>query len=66
MESKYPLFDRTRLVVKPLAERVNDLGADHWLALDEAPVEWSDPKLAEVAARVAKARTAGAARAWRK
>jgi hypothetical protein len=62
MESKYPLFDRSRLVVKPLSERVHDLRADHWLALDEAPVPWSHPQLAELAARIERARGRGAAR----
>jgi hypothetical protein len=56
MESKYPVFDRSRLVVKPLAERVHDLAVDHWLALDEAPVLYTHPRLAEVAARVVAAR----------
>ena len=62
MESKYPLFDRSRLIVKPLAERVNDLALDHWLALDEAPLAYSHPNLAELAARVAAARARNAAR----
>jgi hypothetical protein len=62
MESKYPLFDRTRLVVKPLAERVHDLQADHWLALDAAPLPFTHPQLPEVAARVVAARARGAAR----
>ena len=62
MASKYPLFDRSRLVVKPLAERVNDLQLDHWLALDDAPLEYSHPQLGEVAARIVAARRTGAAR----
>jgi hypothetical protein len=62
MESKYPLFDRTRLIVKPLAERVNDLSLDHWLALEQAPLAYSHPQLGEVAARVVAARRTGAAR----
>ncbi|MGA2193653.1 MAG: hypothetical protein ABSH40_00150 [Bryobacteraceae bacterium] len=62
MESKYPVFDRSRLVVKPLAERVHDLAVDHWLALEEAPDLYAHPRLAEVAARVVAARRRGAAR----
>jgi hypothetical protein len=62
MESKYPVFDRSRLLVKPLAERVHDLAVDHWLALEEAPVLFAHPQLAEVAARVVAARQRGAAR----
>lgn len=62
MESKYPLFDRSRLRLRPLAERVHDLHLDHWLALDEAPLEYTHPQLPEIAARVAAARHTGAAR----
>ena len=62
MDSKYPVFDRSRLVVRPLAERVNDLHAGRWLALEEAPVPWSHPQLGELAARVAAARERRTAR----
>ena len=40
MPSKYPLFDRSRLLVKPLAERVNDLQLSHWMALTDAPPDY--------------------------
>ena len=62
MESKYPQFDRSRLVIKPLAERVNDLHLEHWLALEAAPLEYSHPQLDEVAERIVQARERGAAR----
>jgi hypothetical protein len=62
MASKYPLFDRSRLQVKPLAERVSDLAAAHWLQLDEIAAPYSHPHLPEVAARIAAARTHDAAR----
>jgi hypothetical protein len=62
MESKYRVFDRSRLVIKPLAERVHDRHADHWLALEAAPLEYAHPQLAQLAARVALARKRGAAR----
>lgn len=62
MESKYPVFDRSRLLLKPLGERVHDLAVEHWLALDEAPVPYVHPRLAELATRVAAARRRGAAR----
>ena len=62
MESKYPLFDRSRLRLRPLAERVHDLHADHWLALEEAPLDYANPRLPDVAARVAAARRGGSAR----
>ena len=62
MDSKYPLFDRARLVVKPLAERVHDLHVDHWLALEDAPLEYAHPQLAELAVRIVAARANGTAR----
>jgi hypothetical protein len=62
MASKYPLFDRSRLQVKPLAERVSDLDAAHWLELDEVAEPYARPELEEVAARIVAARTRGAAR----
>jgi hypothetical protein len=62
MDSKYPLFDRARLVVKPLAERAHDLQVDHWLALEDAPLAFEHPQLGEVAARIVAARSSGAAR----
>jgi hypothetical protein len=62
MASKYPVFDRTRLQVKPLAERVNDLEAGHWLQLDEIPEPYAHPQLADLAARIVRARQLGAAR----
>ena len=34
--SKYEIFDRTRLEIKPLGERKNDLEISHWLGLEEA------------------------------
>ena len=62
MASKYQLFDRSRLCVKPLAERVNDLQLKQWLSLDDPTPEFQHPDLEKVAARLLRARTAGAAR----
>jgi hypothetical protein len=62
MESKYPLFDRSRLRIRPLAERASDLNAAHWLRLDEIAAPFAHPDLSAVAARVAAARARGAAR----
>jgi hypothetical protein len=62
MPSKYQLFDRSRLRVKPLAERVNDLQLDHWLGLDDPAPEFQHPDLRKVAARLVRAQSAGAAR----
>ncbi len=60
--SRYELFDRSRLEVKPLAERAHDLHVSHWLALDEAAPPFAHPDLAAVAERLRRAREAGAAR----
>jgi hypothetical protein len=62
MASKYAVFDRSRLQVKPLGERVNDLDAAGWLALDEIAEPYSHAQLPELAARVVQARERGAAR----
>lgn len=59
--SRYKLFDRTQLNVLPLAERVNDLEAGHWLPLD-APAEFFAPELAALAERIRAARARNAAR----
>ncbi|MBZ5595802.1 MAG: hypothetical protein LAP39_26480 [Acidobacteriia bacterium] len=62
MATKYAVFDRSRLVIKPLAERVNDLDLDRWLALDAPTPPYSHPQLTEVARRVIAAKQNGAAR----
>src|ERR1043166_4179854 len=62
MESKYRLFDRSRLLVKPLADRVHDLQLDRWLALEDAAPAFAHPDLPAVAKRLNQARESGAAR----
>ena len=62
MASKYEIFDRSRLIVKPLAERVHDLQLDRWLALDDDVPPFDDPALLDVASRIAHARTNNKAR----
>jgi hypothetical protein len=62
MISKYQVFDRSRLLLKPLAERVHDLYLDRWLALSDATPEFQHDDLAAVAARLESARRQGAAR----
>src|SRR5207247_8062436 len=57
--SKYEQFDRRRLAVKPLAERVNDLPIDRWLALEDPTPEYSHPQLSEVAGRIIAAGRSG-------
>lgn len=62
MQSKYPVFDRSRLLIKPLAERTHDLRASQWLELDGDAPPFEHPQLGVVAARIASARSQGAAR----
>ncbi|HXI43373.1 MAG TPA: hypothetical protein VNH83_25560, partial [Bryobacteraceae bacterium] len=62
MASKYAVFDRSRLAIKPLAERTHDLHLDRWLALDDPAPPFADPQLAEVARRIIGARGNSAAR----
>jgi hypothetical protein len=56
------MFDRSRLLVKPLAERVHDLDLRHWLELDDLTPPFEHPALGELASRLAAARARGAAR----
>jgi hypothetical protein len=62
MPSKYETFDRSRLLLQPLADRVNGLDAAHWLQLDEIAAPYSHTSLPELAARIVAARARGAAR----
>ncbi len=62
MAGKYKLFDRSRLIVKPLAERANDLEIGNWLSLDDAAPEYSHPDLPAIAQRLREAKDRGAAR----
>src|SRR5262245_56604658 len=57
--SRYELFDRSRLLIKPLAERAHDLQTSNWLALDDPSPPFDHPGLAAVAARI---RAGGGAR----
>ena len=62
ISSKYPVFNRDRLLIKPLAERTHDLPLTRWAALSDPMPEFAHPDLATVAARLAAARERGAAR----
>jgi phosphoglycolate phosphatase-like HAD superfamily hydrolase len=59
LASRYEIFDRSRLLVKPLKERVNNLNLAHWLPLDAATPPFDHPDLPAVAAALQRA---GAAR----
>jgi hypothetical protein len=56
----YPIFDRSRLRLKPLSERVHDMTLDNVLQLDDPIPSFDDPALAQVAERVARAHQDGA------
>jgi hypothetical protein len=62
VSSRYPTFDRTRLLIRPLSERVHDLQLSHWLSLDDATPEFAHPDLGAVAARLLAARKQNTAR----
>jgi len=59
-----PSFDRSRLIIKPLAERKHDLSIDQQLPLDELPPPLDEKAMADIAQigrRMAAARDRGAA-----
>ncbi|MGL4943359.1 MAG: hypothetical protein ACRC46_09240 [Thermoguttaceae bacterium] len=59
----FPQFDRSRLRLKPLAERVHDL--DLSVMLDpRSPAMWSHPSLAPLASRIRVAKSRGATVLW--
>jgi hypothetical protein len=60
--TRYEQFDRSRLLVKPFAERQHDLHLDRWLALTDATPPFDHPDLSVVAERLNAAKTAEAAR----
>ena len=62
MASRYEVFDRSRLLIKPLGERVNDLEISRWMALSEAAPPFAHADLAVIAQRLQAARERGAAR----
>jgi len=62
MPSKYSVFDRSRLRIKPLAERVHDLQLDHWMALDDPAPDFQHADLPEIVGRLKSARSNNAAR----
>lgn len=58
----FPLFDRTRLQLRPLAERRHDLTLEHLLPLDAPLPAFSHPALPILGARLREARARGSAR----
>jgi hypothetical protein len=62
MSSRYQMFDRSRLIVKPLAERHHDLELGNWLKLDDPTPPYQHADLPALAERLHRARETGAAR----
>jgi hypothetical protein len=58
----FPQFDRSRLRIRPLAERKHDLTLDHLLSLDSPLPPFDNPAMPVLGERLAAARKAGAAR----
>ncbi len=55
----YPMFDRSRLHIRPLAERVHDMTLADVLPLDHPGEPYDSPDLAQVAERIIRARAQG-------
>ena len=56
----YPLFDRSRLHLKPLADRIHDMKLAEVLPLDAPAPAFDDPALPAIAERIIRARQIGA------
>jgi hypothetical protein len=55
----YPLFDRNKLKLRPLSERVHDMTLAEVLNLDDDVPPFDDPNLGQVVERVAQSHRAG-------
>jgi hypothetical protein len=55
---RHELFDRSRLRIRPLAERRHDLEIGHWLALNDHTPPFDHPDLGTIAERLRTARGA--------
>jgi hypothetical protein len=62
MASKYEIFDRSKLLIKPLSKRMHDMQLDYVLGLGDPAPDFSHPQLPEVARRMVAAKRQGAAR----
>ena len=60
----YPLFDRSRLRLKPLAERVHDYSLNQFAQLDDPLPAYENPDLTGIARRMVTASRAGRAVIW--
>lgn len=55
----YPTFDRSRLALKPLADRTHDLTLDVLISPDDAPPQFQHPDLSTIVERIVKAHQSG-------
>lgn len=55
----YPQLERSRLLLRPLADRVHDLTLEDVLPLSWEPPSFDDPHLVEIAGRITAAREGG-------
>src|SRR5262249_51380051 len=62
MPSGYKQFDRSRLRLLPLSDRVNDLSLSHWMQLGDAPPAFHHPDLELIARRLCSATEVKASR----
>ncbi len=62
MTSKYECFDRSRLLIQPLAHRQNDLLLSRWIGLDDETPAFEHRDLRALATRLTSARSGGRAR----
>lgn len=60
----HPQFDRSRLRIRPLGERIHDLDLSCLVPLDHVPQAAPDPAIEILAGRLVKARESKAARIW--
>jgi hypothetical protein len=57
----YPIFDRSRLKILPLAQRKHDMDLSYLLPLDAEPPQFGHPALPRLAERIRAARARGSA-----
>jgi hypothetical protein len=62
MKSKYEIFDRSRLALKPLSARQHDMNINHVAGLEGPAPAYSHSQLQRVAQRIVAAKGRGAAR----
>ena len=62
MNSKYPIFDRSQLQVRPLGERAHDMDLSYLLQLDDDTEPFENPELATIVDRMAQAKQNGRSR----